>query len=78
MSITFQRLRNLVSTELCVAKEGMLPDTVLGRDVKCDSLDYVNLMLKVEQEFGVDITPPETVSSMASLGELCKILESKI
>jgi acyl carrier protein len=42
-----------------------------------DSLNHLNLVLALEQEFGVQFTPEEATEGMASLGKVIALLKDK-
>ena len=75
---TFHRLRGLVSRELSVSEDLLFPETVLGRDVKCDSLDFISLVSKIESEFSVDFTAKEISSTAETLSRIVNLINSKI
>jgi acyl carrier protein len=42
-----------------------------------DSLNHLNLVLALEQEFGIQFTPEEAMDGMASLGKIIVLLKDK-
>ncbi|HEX3151272.1 MAG TPA: acyl carrier protein [Gemmataceae bacterium] len=55
-----------------------LRDTLTARDVDgWDSLNHVNLMILIEEEFGVRFTTGE-VSALQDVGELKRLLSGKL
>jgi acyl carrier protein len=45
-------------------------------DLNMDSLDIVELMMKMEDEFGVEI-PEEEAENLKNIGDVVKYIESK-
>ena len=70
------RLTNIFRT-LFNKADLVLRDDLTARDVPAwDSLNHVNLMIFVEEEFGVRFTTSE-VSSMQNVGELKSLITRK-
>ncbi|MBL8826045.1 MAG: acyl carrier protein [Planctomycetaceae bacterium] len=70
------RLTNIFRT-LFNQPELQLRDDLTARDVPTwDSLNHVNLMMYVEEEFGVRFSTGE-VSSMQNVGDLKRLIDAK-
>lgn len=70
------RLTNIFRT-LFNKPDLQLRDDLTARDVPTwDSLNHVNLMMFVEEEFGVRFTTGE-VSSMQNVGDLKRLIDAK-
>jgi acyl carrier protein len=71
-----ERLTNIFCT-LFNKPDLQLRDDLTARDIPTwDSLNHVNLMMYVEEEFGVRFTTGE-VSSMQNVGDLKKLILTK-
>ena len=71
------RLTNIFRT-LFNNSEIQLRDDLTARDVDgWDSLNHVNLMILIEEEFGVRFTTNE-VATLQNVGELKKLLGGKL
>lgn len=57
---TQQKVIKLVSEATKVEAANIGPDTTFIDDLNLDSLDMVELMMKMEDEFGVEIPEDET------------------
>ena len=55
MSETFDKIKEIVCNQLEVEPERVLPTTHFENDLKADSLDVVELVMKFETEFDIDI-----------------------
>lgn len=62
------RLRSLVAEELHVDIEQVVPEASFADDLKADSLQLVELIMALEEEFGIQI-PDEAAESMATVGD---------
>lgn len=55
LTVVEQRVCNVASELLGIAREKVLPSSRLIEDLHCDSLEMVELMMELEDEFGVTI-----------------------
>ena len=56
MSATFDKLQAIVAEQLGVDAEKVTPDAEFVQDLNADSLDLVELIMSLEEEFGVEIS----------------------
>ena len=55
MSETLEKLKEIVCTQLDVTPEQVVPSANFMDDLKADSLDVVELVMKFETEFDIEI-----------------------
>jgi len=53
------------------------PDAMLKDDLGIDSLDFVDIVVIVERNFGFKIKPEE-MTGVQTLGQFCDYIESKV
>ena len=53
---TFDRLKKLIVEQLCVDEEEVTPTASFVEDLNADSLDLVELIMSLEEEFGMEIS----------------------
>lgn len=53
------RLKKIIAERLGVKEEQIVPGASFADDLKADSLDLVELIMALEEEFGVDIPDDE-------------------
>jgi acyl carrier protein len=53
------RLKKIIAKELSVSEEEVTPDASFIDDLNADSLDLVELIMALEEEFGVKISDEE-------------------
>jgi len=53
------RLKKIIAERLGVKEEEIVPGASFADDLKADSLDLVELIMALEEEFGVDIPDDE-------------------
>lgn len=59
LSATFDKLQTIVAEQLGVDPEKVTPDAEFVQDLNADSLDLVELIMSLEEEFGVEISDEE-------------------
>ncbi len=70
------RVRAIIAEQLGVKVEEVTDGASFIEDLGADSLDTVELVMALEEEFGVEI-PDEDAEKMNSVGEAIKYIESK-
>jgi acyl carrier protein len=59
VSATFDRVQAIVAEQLGVDQEKVVPEAEFVQDLNADSLDLVELIMSLEEEFGVEISDEE-------------------
>ena len=59
MSSIFERLQNIVSNQLGIEKEKIVPEADFTKELGADSLDVVELVMSFEEEFDIEIADNE-------------------
>ena len=70
----FDKIKEILSEQLDADTEEMTMDTDIARDLGADSLDVVELLMSIEDEFQVEI-PDEEIENIKTIGELVKYIE---
>lgn len=71
----FEKLKEIIATQLEIDAESVTIDTRLGEDLNADSLDIVEMLMSLEDEFGVDI-PDEEIEKMKTVGDVVAYIEN--
>lgn len=71
------RLTNLLVTELGLDAEKIRPDAKFETDLEVDSLGVVELLMALEDEFGVTI-PDEEAESIGTVAEAVDVVAAKL
>ena len=69
-SDTFERVRAVVCKELNVNESEVNEGASFTEDLGADSLDVVELVMALEEEFGIDI-PDDALPSLRSVRDVC-------
>ena len=70
------KVKAIISEQLGVKKEQVTNDAKFIDDLGADSLDTVELIMALEEEFGIEI-PDEDAEKMVTVGEAVKYIEQK-
>ena len=73
--MTFDTIRDIVVEQLGVDADMVQMDTNLMKDVEADSLDAVEIILGVEEAFGLDI-PDEEAEKFETVKDLVEYVDS--
>lgn len=73
----FEKVKNIIAEQLDAEVENITMETSMMKDLDADSLDAVEIMMALEDEFGITI-PDEDAESFKNIGDIVKYLETKI
>jgi acyl carrier protein len=71
------RLRQIVVEQLGVEESQVVPSASFANDLNADSLDLVELIMSLEEEFGIDI-PDEDAEKIETVGDALNYLKEHI
>ena len=74
MASVEERVIDIVAEQLGVSKEQINRETSFVNDLGADSLDTVELVMALEEEFGNEI-PDEQAEKLQSVGDVIKYIE---
>ena len=77
MSNTAKKVVEIVVKQLGVSESQVTEDARFIEDLGADSLDQVELVMALEEEFGSDI-PDEEAEKLTTVGDAIKYIESKL
>jgi acyl carrier protein len=69
-----QRVKGIIVEQLGVKAEQVNPEAKFIEDLGADSLDTVELVMALEEEFGQEI-PDEQAEKLQSVGDVIKYIE---
>ncbi len=70
------KIREIIVEQLGVAAEEVVPEASFIDDLGADSLDIVELVMAIEEEFGLEI-PDEDAERMQSIGDAISYVEER-
>ena len=71
---TEQRVKDIIVEQLGVNADQVTPESKFIEDLGADSLDTVELVMALEEEFGQEI-PDEEAEKLQSVGDVIKHIE---
>ena len=77
MSTTYERLKKLVVEQLGVEEDEVKPEASFVDDLNADSLDLVEAVLALEEEWSIEI-PEEEMESVKTVGGAIDLVASKV
>lgn len=77
MSDVREKVKQVIVDQLSVNPEEVTDDASFIEDLGADSLDIVELVMELEEQFGVDI-PDEDAEKISTVGEAIKYIDVKL
>lgn len=72
-----ERMKEILVDQLDVDADSITEDSVITDDLGADSLDIVDLVMTLEEEFDLEI-PDEDVEGMKTVGDILNYIENNI
>ncbi len=77
MASVKERVIDIVSEQLGVSKDQITEDTHFVNDIGADSLDTVELVMELEEEFDINI-PDDAAEKIQTVGEAIQYIEQQV
>ncbi|NQT97300.1 MAG: acyl carrier protein [Candidatus Marinimicrobia bacterium] len=74
---TFAKVKEVIIDKLGIEEEKITREAHFVDDLGADSLDTVELIMQLEEEFGIEI-PDEDAENITTVGAAIDFIESKI
>lgn len=74
MSDTFQKVKEVVVKELSVEESAVTMEASFTQDLNADSIGMVELVMKLEDAFGISI-PDEDAEKIKTVGQVVEYIE---
>lgn len=71
-----EKIKDVLAQQFEVSADSISADTNIVDDLGADSLDVVELIMSVEDEFGVQISD-EDAAQLATVGKIVEYIEAK-
>ena len=75
--MVFDKVKEIIAEQLDVEVERVIMETSLMKDLEADSLDAVEIMMALEDEFEIEV-PDEDAEKFANIGDIVKYVEAKL
>ncbi len=76
MTMDLNKIKEVVAEQLGVEVADLTLETSLKDDLNADSLDLFQIIMSLEEEFGIEI-PTEDTESIGTIGDIEKYLNSR-
>lgn len=73
----FEKLKDMIVDQLGVDADKIKPESDIIKDIGADSLDIVEMLMNVENEWNIVIDDSE-VADMKTVGDVVGFIEAKI
>ncbi len=75
--MSFEKIKEIIIEQLGVEGEQISMETHLMKDLEADSLDAVEIIMAIEDEFEIEI-PDEDAEKFQSVGDIVKYVDDKL
>ncbi|MDD6237235.1 MAG: acyl carrier protein [Clostridiales bacterium] len=75
--MVFEKVKSILIDQLDVEEEKVTPEASITDDLGADSLDIVDLVMSLEEEFDLEI-PDDQVENIKTVGDIVKYIEDNI
>lgn len=73
--MVLEKVKAILAEQFDVEEDKVTADTDLQEDLGADSLDVVDLLMSIEDEFGVEV-PDDEIENIKTVGTLVSYIEA--
>ncbi|MCQ2455195.1 MAG: acyl carrier protein [Clostridia bacterium] len=75
--MVFDKIKELLALQLDCDADDMTMDTKILEDLGADSLDVVEMLMSIDDEFGIEI-PDEEIENLKTIGDVVNYIQNNI
>ena len=75
--MVFEKVKKIIAEELNIDAAKITIESNLVEDLEADSLDAVEIIVRIEDEFGLQVDD-EAAESVRTVGDLVKCIEANV
>ena len=75
--MVFDKIKSIIVEQLDADENDVTMDANIQDDLGADSLDVVDLVMSIEENFDIEI-PDEDVENIKTVGDIVKYIEAKV
>lgn len=75
--MVFEKIKAVLEEELGINGDDITMDSNMVTDVGADSLDIVQLLIRMEKEYGIKFSDEE-IKSVKTVGDVVRYIESNV
>ena len=72
--MVFERIREIICDQLDLEEDKVTMDSDIMEDFEADSLDVVDLVMSIEDEFGLEV-PDDQIENFRTVGDVVRDIE---
>ncbi|MDL2324492.1 acyl carrier protein [Ruminococcaceae bacterium OttesenSCG-928-A16] len=73
--MVFERIRQVLCDQLDLEEDQVTMEADIVEDLEADSLDVVDLVMTMEDEFGVEV-PDDQIENFKTVGDIVRFVEA--
>ena len=73
-----EQIKKIVAENLNVEEDAITLESSFKEDLKADSLDLFEMVMALEEEFGMDEMEEEDIASIVTVGDLYKYMQDHL
>lgn len=73
--MVYEKIKQMLADQLDADEDEMTMDTNIATDLGADSLDVVQLLAEIEDEFEIEI-PDEEIENIRTIGDLTEYIQN--
>jgi acyl carrier protein len=77
MSNMFEKIRKRIADQLSIGEDEIRMDSSFADDLGADSLDIVELIMALEEEFDMEI-PDEDAEKISTVGDVVEYIKARV
>ena len=74
---TFEKIASLMAEQLGVDKASITPESEIIKDLGADSLDVVEMLMVLEDEFNITVSDEESLK-LKTVGDIVALIDKKL
>ena len=75
LNTTFEKVRDIMAKQLSVKPEEVKAESNIAEDLGADSLDLVEILMSLEDEFGISI-PDEAIPQIKTIKDVVEFIDT--
>ena len=72
--MVFERIREIICDQLDLEEDKVTMDSDIMEDFEADSLDVVDLVMSIDDEFGLEV-PDDQIENFRTVGDVVRYIE---
>ncbi len=74
--MVFEKVKNILANQLKADEDSITMETDIAQDLGADSIDVVELIMSLEDEFGIQV-PDEKIEDIKTVGDIVNYIQDE-